>query len=115
MGRRSPCPVSCWLDIFGDKWTLLILRDVLFFNKRNYKDFVGSEEGISTNILADRLQKLVDNKVLIKSTNPTNKLVFDYKPTPKAMQLIPVLESMVRWSTSNLSDTYTIEDFNKMK
>lgn len=59
--KRSDCPISCSLDIFGDKWSLLIMRDMMFFDKRTYGDLLKSPEGIATNILASRLQNLEDD------------------------------------------------------
>ena len=94
---RSDCPISYSLDIFGDKWTLLILRDLLVGQKRYYQDFLNSGEGIATNILADRLKNLLDNGLLTKTDNPQNRRQTIYSPTKKAIALLPVLGEMAKW------------------
>jgi DNA-binding HxlR family transcriptional regulator len=94
---RSDCPISYSLDVFGDKWTLLILRDLLFRQKRYYQDFLNSDEGIATNILADRLKNLVDHGLLTKTHNPENKRQTIYSPTKKAIALLPVLGGVAKW------------------
>lgn len=92
------CPIRFALDLFGDKWTLLILRDVLFFQKKYYQDFLDSDERISTNILANRLQNLEAEGFLNKDQDPTNKKKFIYSPTEKSLDLLPFLMEMVFWS-----------------
>ena len=96
--NRSNCPISFALDIFGDKWSLLILRDIIIFAKSNYHEFVNSDEAISTNILADRLIKLETHGLIIKSKDEQNLKKFIYSPTEKALDLIPVILEMVQWS-----------------
>lgn len=108
MERRSDCPLSCSLDLIGDKWSLLILRDVLFFKKQNYKDFLNSPEGISTNILASRLVKLVEMGLLTKNKDETNGLKYNYHPTEKAKDLAPVLLSLGKWGNKHINNTYQI-------
>ena len=68
--KRSECPISCSLDVFGDKWSLLIIRDMMFYNKSTYGDFLKSGEGIATNILASRLQSLEEHKLIEKLEHP---------------------------------------------
>jgi DNA-binding HxlR family transcriptional regulator len=94
---RSNCPISYSLDVFGDKWTLLILRDLLIRQKRYYQDFLNSDEGIATNILADRLKNLLDNGLLTKTDNPENKRQSIYSPTKMAIALLPVLGEIAKW------------------
>jgi DNA-binding HxlR family transcriptional regulator len=94
---RSDCPIGYSLDVFGDKWTLLILRDLLVRQKRYYQDFLNSGEGIATNILADRLKNLLDNGLLTKTDNPQNRRQTIYSPTKKAIALLPVLGEMAKW------------------
>lgn len=96
--NRSHCPISFALDIFGDAWTLLILRDLIFKGKSRYQEFLTSEEGISTNILADRLHRLEVAGIIAKGDDPTNKKQFIYTPTEKGLDLIPVMLEVVRWS-----------------
>ena len=94
--RRSPCPVACSLDIFGDRWTLLIVRDLLFGRAR-FKDFTASPEGIPTNILADRLERLLAHGVVeqIPAEDGTKRLA--YRLTEKGKALGPVLKAMRDW------------------
>jgi len=74
--KRSDCPLSCSLDVFGDKWSLLIIRDLMFGNKCTYNDFLKSEEGIATNILASRLKGLEENGVIENQHTPTVRQKF---------------------------------------
>lgn len=94
--RRSPCPVACALDIFGDRWTLLIVRD-LFFGRSRFKDFSASPEGIPTNILADRLERLLAHDVVeqIPAEDGTKRLA--YRLTEKGRALGSVLKAMRDW------------------
>ncbi len=96
--RRSDCPISYALDLFGDKWTLLIIRDMLFKQKRRYGQFAESEEKISTNILADRLARLEAEGLVTKQTDPENGRQVVYALTSKAVDLAPMLIEMILWS-----------------
>lgn len=96
--RRSDCPISYALDLFGDKWALLIIRDMLFKQKRRYGQFAESEEKISTNILADRLARLGVEGLVTKEADPENGRQFVYALTPKALDLAPMLIEMILWS-----------------
>jgi len=96
--KRSDCPISCSLDIWGDKWSLLIIRDLMFAKKCRYSDFLKSSEGIATNILATRLQTLEENKIIEKSEDPENKAKGLYKLTPKGIDLLPILIEIDLWS-----------------
>ena len=95
---RSHCPVSLALEAIGDRWSLLILRDLIMRGKRHYQDFLNSEEGIATNILADRLARLERQGLISKSVDPEDKRQFRYSPTPKGLDLLPVIFEMARWS-----------------
>ena len=75
--KRSNCPVSSSLDIFGDKWSLLIIRDVMMKGKMSYGEFLKSDEKIATNILANRLQTLESENILLKEVSPLNKSKFE--------------------------------------
>lgn len=97
-GCRSGCPISFGLDIFGDKWTLLLIRDILFKGKRTYKDFFQSEEGIATNILADRLDWLEKQKILRKARDPKDHRGHVYGLTRKGIDLLPLMLEIIRWS-----------------
>lgn len=94
---KSCCPVSYTLDVFGDKWTLLIVRDALVEGKRSYRDFLASAEGIATNILADRLKHLVEQGILVREDDPNHGAHPLYTPTDKALALMPVLDTMTKW------------------
>lgn len=96
--KRSECPLSCSLDVFGDKWSLLIIRDLLFGNKRTYNDFLKSEEGIATNILASRLKGLEENGIIEKSAHPDSKAKILYKLTTKGIDLLPIIMEVYIWS-----------------
>ena len=96
--KRSDCPLSCSLDVFGDKWSLLIIRDLMFGNKCTYNDFLKSEEGIATNILASRLKGLEENGVIEKSAHPNSKAKILYRLTPKGIDLLPVIMELYIWS-----------------
>lgn len=95
---RSDCPVSCTLDLLGDKWSLLIIRDLLFFERNSFGDFLLSSEKIARNILSDRLEDLVAKGFIIKEVSPVNKSKFLYYPTEKAVDLVPVLLQLAAWS-----------------
>ncbi|MET3125625.1 DNA-binding HxlR family transcriptional regulator [Arcicella rosea] len=96
--KRSDCPLSCSLDVFGDKWSLLIIRDLMFGNKCTYNDFLKSEEGIATNILASRLKGLEENGVIEKSAHPDSKAKILYRLTQKGIELLPILMEVYIWS-----------------
>jgi len=98
MKKRSDCPISCSLDIWGDKWSLLIIRDLMFSKKCRYSDFLKSEEGIATNILATRLQALEENKIIEKSDEPDSKSKGYYKLTQMGIDLLPILIEIDLWS-----------------
>lgn len=95
---RSGCPVSLGLDIFGDKWTLLVVRDLMFSGKRHFREIQGSEEGISSNILADRLKLLLDEGIITKADDPGHKQKVLYSLTEKGIALLPILMQISRWS-----------------
>lgn len=92
------CPVTFALDIFGDKWSLIILRDILFKRKRHYGEFLNSPEKISTNILASRLTKLEAEGVIVKTRDTQNLSRFVYSLTGKGKDLLPLLLEMIEWS-----------------
>ena len=95
--KRSDCPISCTLDVFGDKWSFLIIRDLIFTKECTYGDFLKSEEGIATNILATRLLMLEENKIIEKLEHPKSKAKVLYKLTRKGIDLLPVLIEMHLW------------------
>ena len=94
--RRSPCPVACALDIFGDRWTLLVIRD-LFLGRTRFKDFAGAPEGIPTNILADRLERLLAHGFIEQMPAEDGAKRMAYRLTQKGKSLGPVLKAMRDW------------------
>lgn len=96
---QTKCPITFALDIFGDKWSLLIVRDMLFKRKRYYGEFLNSAEKISTNILANRLAKLEAEKIISKQRDPQNAAKYIYQLTDKGKELVPLMLEMIEWST----------------
>jgi DNA-binding HxlR family transcriptional regulator len=96
--RRSDCPISCSLDIWGDKWSLLIIRDLMFSMQCTYGDFLKSEEKIATNILASRLQMLEANGIITKLTHPDSKAKVLYQLTEKGIDLLPLMVEIHLWA-----------------
>lgn len=94
--RRSPCPVACGLDLFGDKWTLLIIRDLMLGRSR-FKDFIESPEGIPTNILSDRLERLRDGGLVEHIPAAAGSKRLAYQLTDKGLALRPVLRAIRDW------------------
>lgn len=99
------CPTRYAAGIVGDKWCFLILRDVLLHGKRTYSDFLTSPEGISTNILANRLSKLEQAKMLDRQIDPRKASRVCYFPTRKARDILPALISIMVWSTKYDKET----------
>ena len=96
--KRSECPLSCSLDVFGDKWSLLIIRDLIFYKKGTYNDFLKSDEGIATNILASRLKALEENGIIEKLVHPESKAKNLYRLTTKGIDLLPIIVEVYIWS-----------------
>ena len=94
--RRSPCPVACLLDIAGDRWSLLVVRD-LFLGRSRFKDFSASPEGIPTNILSERLERLLRHGVVEQIPVDDSAKRMAYRLTAKGKALAPVLEAMRDW------------------
>lgn len=95
---RSHCPVNYGLEAFGDRWALLIVRDIVFRGKRTYGEFLRSEEGFSTNILASRLDHLLETGILQREADESDGRKDIYSLTEKGLDLVPVLFEMVLWS-----------------
>jgi len=100
--KRSFCPVSSALDLLGDKWSLLIVRDIALQKKNTFKEFLESDEKIATNILSDRLSRLEAQGIVSKSDHPHNKVVKVYRLTQKGLDLLPILFDVVLWSDKYL-------------
>ncbi|MBI5078789.1 helix-turn-helix transcriptional regulator [Candidatus Saganbacteria bacterium] len=102
---RSQCPIANALDIFGDKWTLLVIRDLLFQEKHLYGELAGSDERIPTNILADRLKRLTESGLISSEPYQNRPVRRRYSLTPKGKELIPVLKEIIKWSNKNITGT----------
>ena len=109
--RRSDCPISFALDIFGDKWSLLVIRDLMFKGKVYYGDFLESEEKIATNILADRLKTLENAGIITKAQDPRMKTKYIYSLAEKGVNLLPVLIEIILWSAKYDPKTAAPRDF----
>ena len=96
--RRSDCPINFALETFGDPWSLLIIRDIVYFGKKTYGEFLESEEKMATNILASRLARLEQQGILVKRPSPADKRKEEYALTEKGLDLIPVLAELANWS-----------------
>jgi DNA-binding HxlR family transcriptional regulator len=99
--RRSDCPINFSLETFGDLWSLLIIRDIVYFGKKTYKEFLESDEGIATNILASRLALLEQKGILLKKPHETDKRKEVYSLTETGLDLIPILLEMAQWGAQH--------------
>src|SRR5574343_120680 len=96
--KRSDCPIRNSLDVWGDKWSLLIIRDLLFKKECTYGDFLKSEEKIATNILASKLLSLEENGVILKMEQPESKAKLLYRLTQKGIYLLPLMIEINIWA-----------------
>ena len=96
--RRSGCPISLSLEIFGDTWSLLIVRDLMFKGFRTFNEFLGAGEGIASNVLTDRLSKLEAAGVIDKREHDADARRYEYRLTKKGIDLAPVIVEIVLWS-----------------
>jgi len=106
---RSHCPINLSLEIFGDAWTLLVLRDMMFAGKRHFRELLQSDEHISSNILADRLARLVDSGVLTKADDPTHKQKAIYSLTEKGIALLPIIVQIGAWGSGWITDAKKLD------
>lgn len=98
--HRSGCPINLTVEILGDKWSLLILRDMMFGNRRYFRELLThSQEGIASNILADRLKRLVEQGMLTRADDPTHKQKAIYSLTERAIELVPVFAQIGAWGS----------------
>lgn len=112
-GYRSTCPIANVLDIVGDKWTLLVVRDLLLSGKRRYGEFQSSPESIPTNILADRLKRLEAAGLVKKEFYQDNPPRAEYFITRKGADLGPVLQEMAQWGQKYIPGVITPSQFNQ--
>jgi DNA-binding HxlR family transcriptional regulator len=99
--RRSGCPLNASIEMLGDRWSLLIIRDMMVRGFRTFKEFLESHEKIATNILADRLRKLESNGIISVEPDPSDGRKSIYSLTPKGIDLAPVLTEMVLWAAAH--------------
>jgi DNA-binding HxlR family transcriptional regulator len=102
---RSACPIANALDLLGDRWTLLVIRDLLFLGKRRFGQLLSSPEGIPTNILTDRLRRLEERGLVEKVAYQLRPPRYEYQLTPMGMELLPVLRSLAEWSLRHIAGT----------
>jgi DNA-binding HxlR family transcriptional regulator len=105
MPLRSKCPIAGALDLVGDRWTLLVMRDLLFYDKRRFAEFLASSEGIASNILADRLERLERCGLIERRQYLERPPREEYHPTAKGADLIPVLRELIRWGKRHVAGT----------
>ncbi|WP_434111329.1 winged helix-turn-helix transcriptional regulator [Methylocaldum sp. GT1TLB] len=107
---RSQCPVAASLDLLGDKWSLVIVRD-LMIGKRKYKDFQDSPESIPTNILANRLRKLEGDGIIEKRPYQEKPVRYEYALTRKGADLLPVLQQLALWGHKHIQGSWSPPDW----
>jgi DNA-binding HxlR family transcriptional regulator len=105
LSSRSPCPIACTLDLIGDRWTLLVIRDMMFFGKQRFEEFLESPEGISTNILASRLKSLEELGLVSKQPYGNHSRRMNYRLTEKGQSLKPVLKIVAAWGLKHVEGT----------
>jgi DNA-binding HxlR family transcriptional regulator len=111
--ERSGCPIDFGLDIFGDRWTLLVIRDLLFVGKRHFNELMQSPERIASNILAARLKKLEERGLISRVPDPENRKQVVYALTEMGRDLTPVLVELIRWGGKYDPDTPVPKSFVK--
>jgi len=99
--RRSACPVSFCLDILGDRWTMLVIRDMVMFGSQRFSEFVSSGEGIATNVLSDRLQCLSEQGIVVAAVDPEDGRRKIYTLTAKGLDLVPILIDLAQWGAQH--------------
>jgi len=99
--RRSRCPLNASVEMLGDRWSLLIIRDMMVRGYRTFKEFLSSDEHIATNILADRLRRLEEYAIITTQPDPSDGRKLFYFLTPKGMDLAPILTEMVLWAAAH--------------
>ena len=98
---RSYCPINLALEVFGDKWSLIIIRDIMFEGKRHFRELLQSDEKIASNILTDRLAMLEGEEIITKSPDPEHKLKYIYRITSKGIDLLPIMVEIGAWSVKH--------------
>lgn len=107
--HRSGCPINLTLELLGDRWSLIVLRDVMFGGRRHYRELLNqSEEGIASNVLADRLKRLLANGLLSRVDDPSHKQKGVYSLTEPSIQLVPLLAHMGAWGRRHTPTTHEL-------
>lgn len=107
--ERSGCPINLTLEQLGDRWSLIVIRDVMFGNRRSYGDLLTlSDEGIASNILADRLRRLTATGLLSKRPDPAHRQKFIYSLTEPSIQLVPLMAAMGAWGRRHTNASYEL-------
>ena len=101
---RSECPLANALDLLGDRWTILVLRDLIFYGRREFSEFLAGGEGIATNILTERLERLCGAGLVARFDHPTNGKKYVYRVTEKGADLIPTMIELILWSVRHLPE-----------
>ncbi|PLR76156.1 transcriptional regulator [Bacillus sp. V3-13] len=99
--HRSDCPINFSLEMMGDSWSLLLIRDIVFAGKKTFGEFLSSDEGIARNILTSRLNQLTEKGILVKKPHPTDKRKDLYELTDKGLDLIPILLDLSAWGAKH--------------
>lgn len=102
--RRSTCPINYSVEIFGDKWMLLLLRDIMFNGKNSFLEFRASQEKISSAVLTEKLNTLVDEGIVTKVVSPNNASKFLYLITDKGIELVPIMVEFLNWGSRHNPD-----------
>lgn len=113
--RRSRCPIATSLDIFGDRWSLLIVRDLMFKGRASFGEFIAAGEDIATNILADRLVRLEDAGIIRRGSHPVDGRKTVYGLTPKGLDLAPVMVELTLWAARHERIDTAAAELNAMK
>ncbi len=113
MELRSHCPINFTLEHVGDKWSLLVMRDLIFKGKRHYNEFLEAGENVSTSVLRDRLRMLEDTGFITKSQDTVKKSRIRYSLTPKGISLVPILVEMIVWGALNDPETESPPEFTE--
>jgi len=112
-GHDSGCPIAFVLETLGDRWTLLLLRDLLLFGKQRYSELLASDEGIATNILSDRLKRLEGSKLIERTPDPGDGRQVIYKATRRGKSLTPILLEIAAWGAEHDENTLAPKSFSE--
>ncbi|PCJ86539.1 MAG: transcriptional regulator [Hyphomicrobiales bacterium] len=108
--RKSGCPIAFGLDTFGDRWSLLVIREIMLRGKKTYSDFLEADERIASNILVDRLKHLEAEGILVKTRDPDNRRSFLYSLSDKGRDLAPILIEIIKWSGKHDERAFAMTD-----